>query len=98
MNLQYHDLLILILPGLIAFINRPYWSGQAKFIVAVVVCFIAAAVETWLTGTCSIGELPANFGKVATLTFASYATVYKAWRVGDKIEERLNPGSPGQIH
>ena len=93
MELNYRDLLLLALPGIISAINRPYWSGPVKFLVAVGICFLASLVELLLTGGGSLSDLPGAFGKAFALCMMSYATIWKAWRIADKVEEKINPGN-----
>ena len=90
MQPQWHDLILLALPGLIAMIVKPDWPGPAKFLVAVVVCFVAAMAELWLVGDCNLADFPGTMGKVSLLVFGSYATIWKAWKVGDKVEAGVN--------
>lgn len=94
MEFQLRDLLLLFLPGLIAIIVKPHWPPVAKFSVALLVCFGAALLETayglWTTGNCSFGLVFANLGKATGLVFTSYATIWKAFRIGDKVEEKVN--------
>lgn len=96
MEFQLHDLLLLLLPGLIAIIVKPHWTPEAKFITALMVCFGAATLETvyslWATGGCSWAIVIGNLGKSVGLVFTSYATIWKAFRIGDKVEEKINGG------
>ncbi|HAY20914.1 MAG TPA: hypothetical protein DCY27_01850 [Desulfobacterales bacterium] len=90
MEPQWHDLIFLVLPGIISIIVKPHWSGPAKFVVALGVCFAAAMAELILTRTCTLSNFPELLGKGVVLTMASYATIWKAWKVGDKLEEKVN--------
>lgn len=90
MQLQWHDIFILVLPGLIAVICKPSWPGPAKFLVAVAVCFVASIAELYLVGECNLFDLPGTMGKVSLLVFGSYATIWKAWKMGDKLESKVN--------
>lgn len=94
---QLRDLFLLVLPGVIAFVNRPSWSGKAKFGVAVAFCFVAALGELWYSGGCNLADLPGTFIKTMGIVMASYATIWKAWKVGDQIEEKINSGDPEKI-
>lgn len=90
MQLQWHDLIMLVLPGLIAVICKPNWSGMAKFLVAVAVCFVAALVESLLSGTCNLADLPGTMAKVSALVFGSYAAIWKRFQLVEKVEEKVN--------
>ena len=90
MQPQWHDLILLALPGLIAMICKPSWPGPAKFMVAMTVCFIAALLESLLAGTCNWSDLPGTFGKVAALVFGSYAAIWKRFDLSDRVESRIN--------
>ena len=90
MQPQWHDLILLALPGLIAMICKPSWPGPAKFLVAVIVCFIAAVAELWLAGECNLADFPGTMAKVSALVFGSYATIWKVWRAADKVEAKVN--------
>jgi len=90
MVFAWHDLILLVIPGLIAIINKPGWPGAAKFMVALGVCFMAALVEVLLTGGCSLSDLPGMMVKVSALVFGSYAALWKRFELSDKLEERIN--------
>ena len=90
MQPQWHDLILLALPGVIAMICKPHWPGSAKFMVAVAVCFVAALIESILAGTCNYADLPGTFGKVAALVFGSYAAIWKRFDLSDKVENKIN--------
>ena len=90
MEPQWHDLIFLALPGIISIIVKPHWSAMAKFLTAMAVCLVAAMAELILTQTCTMSNFPELLGKAVVLTMASYATIWKAWRVSDKVEETIN--------
>ena len=90
MQPQWHDIILLFLPGLIAILCKPSWPGPAKFAVALGVCFVAAMVELWLAGEGTFTDFPGIMAKVSALVFGSYATIWKAWKVGDKVEAGVN--------
>jgi hypothetical protein len=50
---------------------------------------VAAVAELWLSGE-ALSDLPGIMAKVATLVFGSYATIWKAWKVSDQIEAKIN--------
>ena len=92
MEIQWHDIIFLFLPGLIAIINRPSWSGTAKYLVALSVCVVGAFAEVYLTGTCNLADLPGTFGKVFILVMGSYAGLWKRFDLSDRIESKYNAG------
>jgi len=76
-SLNPHDLLFLLAPGLIAILTRPAWSGYAKFLLAVAVCFAAALLEILITGQAGAASLGLALGKAFGLTMTAYAGVWK---------------------
>jgi len=92
MNPQWHDIIFLFLPGLIAVINRPDWSGTAKYLVALGVCVAGAFLEVYLSGTCNWADMPGTFAKVFILVMGSYAGLWKRFDMVDKVEGGVNAG------
>jgi hypothetical protein len=90
MQPQWHDLILLLLPGLIAVICKPHWSAAAKLSVTLAVCFVAALIELFLTGGCNWADFPGTMAKVMALVFGSYAALWKRWQIVDRVEENIN--------
>ncbi len=86
MELQWHDLILIALPGLIAMITKPEWPGTVKYLVAIVVCGLASLVEIYLTGI----SISAALGKSFLITFASYAGIWKPLGAADRVEAKIN--------
>lgn len=97
MNLTYHDLIFLALPGILAYINNPTWDPRIKWLLALLACFLGAFIEIWLTGQCDLQNFPATLGKVVALVMGSYATFWKAplgkGSLSDRIENNHGTGS-----
>ena len=92
MQVQWHDIIFLFLPGLIAIVVRPTWSSQAKFLLAFGVCVLGALAEVWLSGNLSLADLPGTVAKVFVLVMGSYAGLWKRFQVSDWLETNINPG------
>lgn len=76
-----------VLPLLIAVIQQPQWSKQARTIVAVVVCAIAGAVQAYLDGKLASGVNVVSAIMIVTmaaLTF--YRNVWKPLGATGAIE------------
>ena len=98
MNLSYHDLIFLAIPGILAYINNPAWDSKAKWLLALGVCVLGAFIEVMATGQVTMTDFPATFGKVMLLVMGSYAGFWKApfgkdGSLADKIENNHGTGS-----
>lgn len=93
MVFQWHDLLLLAIPGLIAIITKPDWSGTVKYAVAIGICILASLIEfylsVWLVGGVQ-GSFAGAFAKSFLVIFGSYAGIWKPSGVADKVETRVN--------
>lgn len=78
MTFQWHDLIFLVLPGILAYFNDPAWSPKFKWFLALVTCILAAFIEVYVTGQCDWANFPAMLGKVGMLVMGSYAGFWKA--------------------
>jgi len=86
MELNWHDLFLLAIPGLIAIITKPDWSGTVKYFVAISLCGLAAVAEIYLSG----GSTFSAIAKAFLITFASYAGIWKPLGLADKVETKVN--------
>ncbi len=92
-----HDLLFILVPAGIAAISRPTWSANAKLVLTVVACFLAALAEVILTGQAQVAQMGVVLSKAFFLTMTAYAAFWKGlapqWL--DYLETQVNPGPGG---
>jgi hypothetical protein len=98
MNLSYHDLIFLLIPAALAYVNNPAWSAKVKWTLALAVCILGAFIEVLATGQCNWNDFPATTGKVMVLVMGSYAGFWKApfgkdGSLADKIENNHGTGN-----
>lgn len=93
MELQWHDALLLVVPGLIAIITKPGWPGSVKYLVAIGACILASLVEfyltIWLAGEIQTSFM-AEFAKSFLIIFGTYAGIWKPTGAADTVENKIN--------
>ena len=81
-----------LLPNVIALVNQPRWSSQARGLVTFAICLVAGLIVTALTG----GWVPINIatGIVGVLVASQvmYATLWKPSGIAPAIETLTSPG------
>lgn len=92
MNLQWHDMFLLLIPGVLAYFNNPNWPKALKFSIAFAVCFMAAFLEVSFAGQCDLQNFGPTLGKVFALVMGSYGGFWKPTGLGDKIENNYGTG------
>ena len=98
-----HDFLLILVPAIIAYINRPAWSPLVKWLVALAVCFVASFVELWATQGMQMVDISGVLARVLAI-MGTYAMLYKSptlaffdslgnKTLSDYIESRFNAGA-----
>lgn len=83
-----------LLPAIIAAINRPHWSPLLKSSVAIL-CIVGAALA-WVTvsGQYSPAHIAETLRTMVVTSVAFYQLVYKPTGLKDSIESGVNGGKP----
>jgi hypothetical protein len=84
--MTWHYVIMGFLPGLIAIITKPDWPGTVKYLIALIICAAAAAVEVVMTDGAVLPTFAATFATV----FGSYAGIWKPLGAADKVEKNVN--------
>ncbi len=93
MVFQWHDLILLAIPGLIAVITKPEWPGTVKYLVAIGICALASFAEfylsVWIVGGVQ-QSFWTDFVKSFLVIFGTYAGIWKPLGAADRVESRVN--------
>jgi len=87
MQPQWHDIILLFLPGLIAMINNPLgperqsslWHWQSA---------CGRPNRTAAHCGCTLADFPGTMAKVSALVFGSYAALWKRFELSDRVETK----------
>lgn len=85
---QYTAVLGVLLPLLIAAINRAGWPAPAKSSMALAVCLGAAALELVVKGQWALTNFGGNLLTIFFLVVTSYQGFWKPTGISDAVEKR----------
>ena len=82
-----------VLPGVIAVINQSHWPAQAKGIVALIACFLAALGLVVLRGPVNWHDWRHTALLVTGAALISYRVFWQPSQIAPSIEARTTPGA-----
>ena len=87
---MYQTVVGVLLPIIIATINKPDWSKYIKFYIAFFLCVVAAGIEVFYMGEFSLSDWPVSFLKILFITVGSYKVFWHGSGITDLIERNVN--------
>lgn len=78
----------MVLPGLIAVLNRYHWPTEAKAACAFVVCVVAAGVIAWWDQTLDWSNYRIAILTVLTSALGFYHAIWRPSGVADSLERK----------
>jgi len=85
---QWTVIVGLLLPLIIAVINRTTWTAPLKALVALLVCVVAAAGDLYFKGQLSTGAWAANAVAIFFVVVTAYVGFWKPTGIAESIEKR----------
>lgn len=80
-------LIALIMPGIIAALNREKWSSQVKAVAAFVICLVAAAGVAWWNNDLNWHDYRVAAATVFGATLGLYHAVWKPSGLADSVSK-----------
>lgn len=89
---QVAALVGVVLPLIIAVIQKQHWRNAIRVAVAVFVCFVAAVITSYTKGTLNLHDLATSLFIIFTLTKTTYLGVWKPSGIAPAIESATGGG------